>query len=165
MQSLGLFAMRPLLADLGGRYNRIESNRIHASVEGDAVQIGGSHNRFVENTIIGPQHRPYFCRKRRRSGVINSGAGNWLIGNVVTSTCHDGISVNSSSRNTQLIRNLSYDNDHDGIYVGDSTAKLVGNSALGNDAYGIEAVPGVRGGGNQASGNGNPDQCLNIACN
>jgi uncharacterized membrane protein len=31
--------------------------------------------------------------------------------------------------------------------------------------FGIEAVPGVTdGGGNKASGNGNPLQCLNVFC-
>jgi hypothetical protein len=49
--------------------------------------------------------------------------------------------------------------------VRDLTALIVGNTAFGNGDYGIEAVRGARGGGNRASGNGNPEQCLNIACN
>jgi hypothetical protein len=37
--------------------------------------------------------------------------------------------------------------------------------ANGNDDLGIEAVAGVTdGGGNQASGNGNPAQCTGVAC-
>jgi hypothetical protein len=36
---------------------------------------------------------------------------------------------------------------------------------VGNDALGIEAVFGViDGGGNLASGNGDPRQCVNVRC-
>jgi hypothetical protein len=39
------------------------------------------------------------------------------------------------------------------------------NTANDNTDLGIEAVPGViDGGGNKASGNGNPAQCLNVRC-
>jgi hypothetical protein len=39
------------------------------------------------------------------------------------------------------------------------------NTANRNHDLGIEAVPGViDGGGNKASGNGNPAQCLNVVC-
>ena len=35
---------------------------------------------------------------------------------------------------------------------------------LEDGSYGIEAVPGVIAFGNKASGNGNPQQCLNVTC-
>ncbi len=39
------------------------------------------------------------------------------------------------------------------------------NTATKNGDLGIEAVPGVTdGGGNHASGNGNPLQCVNVRC-
>src|SRR3954452_16066941 len=39
------------------------------------------------------------------------------------------------------------------------------NLAVHNANLGIEAIPGViDGGGNRAFGNGNPAQCINIAC-
>ena len=42
---------------------------------------------------------------------------------------------------------------------------LTRNLAVQNTNLGIEAVPGVTdGGGNRAFGNGNPLQCINIAC-
>jgi hypothetical protein len=50
---------------------------------------------------------------------------------------------------------------HDNAVEGNITA----NTANDNLDYGIEAVAGVTdGGGNTASGNGNPAQCLNVAC-
>ena len=42
---------------------------------------------------------------------------------------------------------------------------LTRNLSLRNGDLGIEAVPGITdGGGNKAHGNGNPLQCLNVAC-
>ena len=42
---------------------------------------------------------------------------------------------------------------------------ITANTANDNLDYGIEAVAGVTdGGGNTASGNGNPAQCLNVTC-
>lgn len=39
------------------------------------------------------------------------------------------------------------------------------NTARHNRDLGIDAAPGViDGGGNRASGNGNPDQCTNVVC-
>jgi parallel beta-helix repeat protein len=61
-------------------------------------------------------------------------------------------------------RNLAHHNGDDGIDVEDSGTYLVRNVAYSNGDYGIEAVPGADGGGNVASGNGNPAQCLNVAC-
>jgi hypothetical protein len=42
---------------------------------------------------------------------------------------------------------------------------VTANVANDNADLGIEAVPGVKdGGGNQASGNGNPAQCVGVVC-
>jgi hypothetical protein len=53
----------------------------------------------------------------------------------------------------------------DGFDVRSPTAKLTGNRAVRNADLGIEAVRGVTdGGGNIARGNGDPRQCVNVAC-
>jgi hypothetical protein len=55
--------------------------------------------------------------------------------------------------------------DDDGIDVDSAATTLIGNHAVRNGDLGIEAVVGVTdGGGNKASGNGNPAQCTNVAC-
>ena len=42
---------------------------------------------------------------------------------------------------------------------------IAGNTANENGDFGIDAVAGVTdGGGNLASGNGNPPQCRNVLC-
>jgi hypothetical protein len=57
------------------------------------------------------------------------------------------------------------DSGHDGINVNRPANTVSGNVALHNRALGIEAVPGVIDGGrNLAFGNGDPRQCLIVAC-
>jgi hypothetical protein len=42
---------------------------------------------------------------------------------------------------------------------------VAGNTANNNGNLGILAVPGtIDGGGNNASGNGNPAQCVGVSC-
>lgn len=57
---------------------------------------------------------------------------------------------------------------NDGVNVqlgaGQGALTLTGNAATGNADYGFEAPGVVDGGGNTASGNGNPAQCLGVSC-
>jgi parallel beta-helix repeat protein len=65
----------------------------------------------------------------------------------------------------ELTDNLAFSNLDDGIEVGVSGATLTRNEANDNGDLGIEAVPAtIDGGGNRASGNGNPAQCVGVAC-
>ena len=83
----------------------------------------------------------------------DSGGGVWLRG-AAGGSAHFELTENRASRNGD-----------DGIDVENSDATLTGNTADRNSDLGIEAVPGVTdGGGNRAFGNGNPLQCLNVAC-
>jgi parallel beta-helix repeat protein len=69
-----------------------------------------------------------------------------------------------SATDTLVAGNRASRNQDDGIYVGASSDRLIGNVADNNGALGIRAVPGVFGVGNRASGNGDPLQCLNVVC-
>jgi hypothetical protein len=68
------------------------------------------------------------------------------------------------------VRDLFVEGGSHGIALVRSDGNRIERTAVGNTAndnldHGIEAVPGVvDGGGNTASGNGNPTQCLNVAC-
>jgi hypothetical protein len=56
-------------------------------------------------------------------------------------------------------------NDGDGIDVRSRSTKLTRNRAVRNGDLGIPAVEGmIDGGGNKASGNGDPRQCTHIVC-
>jgi large repetitive protein len=77
----------------------------------------------------------------------------------------DGILVQKSARHTLLRSNHGAANHDDGTDVNNPTTKVTRNEARRNADLGIEAVRGViDGGGNKASGNGDPRQCTNIVC-
>ena len=66
---------------------------------------------------------------------------------------------------TLILHDRARENSDDGIDVESADATVTENRANRNADLGIEAVPGVTdGGGNAASGNGNPAQCANVAC-
>ena len=76
----------------------------------------------------------------------------------------DGLHVESGAQ-FELTGNRTDSNGDDGLDVDGPDGTLTGNVANRNTDLGIEAAPGtVDGGGNRARQNGNPLQCLNIAC-
>ena len=77
----------------------------------------------------------------------------------------DGILVAAAASRTLVAKNTANGSGDDGIDVESAATTLRRNTANNNGDLGIEAVPGVRdAGGNRATGNGNPLQCLNVAC-
>ena len=77
----------------------------------------------------------------------------------------DGILVDGDATATLLEGNTADRNGDDGIDVDAAGTTVTRNTANHNQDLGIEAVFGViDGGGNKASGNGNPAQCTNISC-
>lgn len=76
----------------------------------------------------------------------------------------DGILVWEGARHNRLSGNVASGAADDGIDVNDPTTVLVRNTANNNGDLGIEAVAGVFGRGNRASGNGNPLQCTGVVC-
>lgn len=90
--------------------------------------------------------------------------------NSTSSNSEDGIRADDGSSATLLRRNTADRNSDDGIDVEELEADgldttLTHNVANFNGDFGIETVEGVTdGGGNTAFGNGNPLQCLNVAC-
>ena len=73
--------------------------------------------------------------------------------------------MDAGNTRTLIDGNLATANLDDGIDVDSASSTLVRNSANRNYDLGIEAVAGVTdGGGNKASGNGNPLQCTNVFC-
>jgi hypothetical protein len=139
---------------------------------GIGVQIYGNDNVVARNTLVDsprygielddfqdPGHSPVSGNVLSRNIIDQSGigiaigpkAGGVVLGtviarNVVTRAATDGI---------QLV----------GPSTGLETSTLTRNVANRNGGFGIVTVPGtIDGGGNRASGNGNPLQCLNIVC-
>jgi nitrous oxidase accessory protein NosD len=156
---------------------RITENVITHSVPtacdgcGIAVQIYGNRNLVAGNTLIDsprygievddfqdPGHSPATGNVLRDNRVVVAGIGIAI-----------GPEAGGLVSDTLIRKNVVSNAADDGIdLVGPSAVEasiLASNHAEHNGGFGIEAVPGtIDGGGNQAAGNGNPLQCLNVAC-
>jgi hypothetical protein len=99
------------------------------------------------------------------SGRRFGGAHNTVRGNLVKGSRVDGFLVNETDDHSLLRHNTARGAGDDGFDIQSHTAKLTNNEARRNGDLGIAAVRGViDGGGNKASGNGDPRQCTHIAC-
>ena len=136
---------------VAGSANLIEGNVIAAG--GAALGVfDGSASVVRTNTVTG--------------GIQLAGtAGAQLRRNTVRNADGDGIEVLADATGTILRRNDVRGARDDGIDVENADTLVRENTANDNADLGIEAVAGTRDlGGNTASGNGNPLQCLNIVC-
>ncbi len=135
----------------------VENNVVYDSLRGVALQ--GSFFGHPTGVIV------------RRNEAFDTDIGivlremtDTLVERNVTHDNRVGIRVEDSP-GTTVSRNLSHDNARDGIRILDPSTTVTRNRADRNGDLGIEAVEGVIDGGkNKARGNGNPAQCLNVAC-
>jgi len=117
--------------------NTLALNKISGG--GDGVQVAGSRNvvtgNLVDRSVGG-------CEGCFGHGIaVAAGEGNVIKANVVTRSAGDGINVAAP------------------------TMVVTRNLATRNAGLGINAVSGVvDGGGNRASANGNPAQCVIVSC-
>lgn len=85
--------------------------------------------------------------------------------NTISQNGKDGTHAAAGANGTLILRNVANRNGDDGIDADSAPTTLTKNTANRNRDLGIEGVPGViDGGGNRARDNGNPLQCLNVAC-
>jgi parallel beta-helix repeat protein len=140
--------------------NLIRHNRARRNPEGGMI-IEGDRNEIVRNRVV-----------RGGGGIlitiVNRGGtavGNVVRRNVVRNVRAGGISVDRVPKRTLVSGNLVVGSGRAGIIVGSSSTTITENRAVRNGGLGIRAVEGVvDGGGNRASGNGDPRQCVNVAC-
>jgi parallel beta-helix repeat protein len=176
---------------LDGSGNEVSRNRWSRNADG--IVITGDGNTVVGNHVSDATGCPDGCgfgisleggtgnliarnivARAREAGIrvadFESEGGPPAIGNVVQRNLVldaeiDGVLVESTATDTLLERNIAIGAGDDGIDVDTAATTLTRNLSLRNGDLGIEAVPGViDGGGNKAQGNGNPAQCLNVAC-
>jgi len=148
---------------------RVSDNRITGtgSVPSEAggfgiLLDGGDHNLVQRNTLTSGRGRAIFLAQLEAPSPPDH---NVVSHNVVTSNLVDGIRIDFGATATLLERNSANSNGDDGIDVAAAGTTVTANTANDNTDLGIEAVPGViDDGGNRASGNGNPAQCLNVRC-
>jgi hypothetical protein len=170
--------------------NRVARNRMPALFGGIGLASGSDGNTVVDNVItpeiavsnisIGFSVSDSSHNLLRRNAtlgtrvgfLVRSGSGNRLVGNLaagtagpVTAADADGFRVEAAAAGTVLGSNRADGAADDGIDIEAPGTAVRRNTANGNADLGIEAVPGIIDlGGNQASGNGNPLQCLNVVC-
>jgi parallel beta-helix repeat protein len=149
--------------------NLVRRNSLRDNIVFGIVVEGSDENRLERNSIFGNGQGP-----EALGGIYlvanffdpeDTSDRNVLLRNELSGNAPDGVLVDAGQAGTQIERNQANENADDGIDVDSAATTLTGNTANSNDDLGIEAVPGViDGGGNRASGNGNPLQCANIFC-
>jgi hypothetical protein len=138
------------VGEISGDRNEIDGNTVNQcgssglGVTGDGVEV-------VRNSLI-------------RCPLFVTGSGTRIERNEVTESADNGISVHDPR--AVVIRNVASGNHGgSGIELFDPGAYVARNVTNDNEEWGIEAVLGtIDGGGNRASGNGQPAQCLNVVC-
>jgi parallel beta-helix repeat protein len=129
---------------------------------GFGILISGSDDNTVDRNVVAAGRGPAIYVASLETAEISD--RNVISSNIANSTLDDGILVDAAT-DTLIRSNRADRNGDDGIEVHAPATTLVRNSANRNHDLGINAVPGVTdGGGNHAFGNGNPAQCLNVAC-
>ena len=171
---------------VSGPASVIRGNILLGLPDAAALVVSDCRNDKVDGNFLRNMMRLVGCRNaavvdntlRRSSNegiLLDGGSGNALLRNTVSVTAGSGISVIGGSVETVVRNNLTTRAgrtpwqtvpESDGIHVEDSGTLIANNTANDNADYGIQAVPGViDGGGNTASGNGNPLQCIGVVCN
>ena len=140
--------------------NLIRHNTARRNPEGGMI-IEGDRNEIVRNRLV-----------RNGGGILitivrrgGTASGNVVSRNVVRGTRSDGISVDPVPKRTLIKGNVVVGARRAGFAIGSRSSTITGNRATRNGGLGIKAVRGVTdGGGNRASGNGDPRQCVVVAC-
>jgi hypothetical protein len=156
---------------VAGNRNVIARNRVSDSrapgVAGVGIFVAAGRDNVIARNVVGGSSKAGIVVGLfpSETGGHPSGVATVIRGNRLRRGNLDGLLVRKTALGTVLRRNRAHGSKDDGFDVESRTATLAGNSAVGNADLGIEAVRGViDGGGNRASGNGDPRQCTNIAC-
>jgi parallel beta-helix repeat protein len=150
------------IALFNSRGNDIQRNSAQLSDFGIAL-VASQRNLLEEN-----QSAPSDSDGNQCFGIYVADSNHNVVrNNVADNNDIDGIFVPAGSHNTLIVDNRAkFNGGDDGIDVNSSATTITRNTANKNGDLGIEAVPGVTdGGGNMASNNGDPRQCVNVDCN
>jgi parallel beta-helix repeat protein len=140
-------------------HNFVGKNRVRDNPE-DGIILQGDGNRIVGNRVVRNAITITIFTNPKRA------VGNVVRRNQVRRAPRGGIAIDPAVEHTVVKRNHVFRAGGHGILIGNPTTKVTRNEARYNHRLGIKAVEGViDGGGNRASGNGDPRQCVNISCN
>jgi parallel beta-helix repeat protein len=142
--------------------SQVSDNTVHGKPNGE-------NPVEVEGVTVDDSHRNLLLRNAFQDTTtaihVLSGWANQLRRNQALFGPEDGFLVDPTAVGTILLRNAAFANGDDGFDIRASSSRLGHNGAAYNGGYGIKAVPGVVDlGGNTASNNRGPAQCLNVTC-
>jgi parallel beta-helix repeat protein len=142
------------------------SEDIFADNQGTGIFVGYSDRTVLQgNRVSRNESAGIEVAAKRPDGGACAGEGTVLTANAVDANSADGILVRGGPNDALLILNRAKRNGDDGIDVRTPGTALGRNAAFHNADFGIEAVTGaIDAGRNKAVGNGDPLQCLNVAC-
>jgi parallel beta-helix repeat protein len=144
-----------------GSHNVIARNRTSRASESIRVEKG--RGNLVTRNVVAGARGPGIRLGIQRPSI--GGANNVISRNQVKGSGDDGFLVNEKDNRSVLKHNVAIGAADDGFDIRSHSAKLTGNQAERNRDLGIAARRGViDGGGNRASGNGDPRQCTNLVC-
>jgi large repetitive protein len=132
---------------------------------GYGISLEGGTGNVVEGNAVARSHQAGI-----RVASFEEFGGPPTIGNVVRrnliqGSVFDGLLVETTATDTLVELNTAVGAGDDGIEIDNAAATLTRNLAARNGDHGIEAIAGVTdGGGNRAVANGNPIQCVSVAC-
>lgn len=125
--------------------------------------FAGPNNVIRTNTIGRASlatNASVFARNSGPDQLFITGANNFVARNIVTGGL--GIRVVAGAAGNYLRANVALRNEV-GFTIGEPSTVLLRNVANDNTGLGIDAVAGVVD-GNRAAGNGDPRQCVGVAC-
>jgi large repetitive protein len=149
----------------GSDHIRVTKNSLHDNRFVGTYVFGSDDNLIDQNSIVGNGDGEEGGIHLLPDEQGASSDGNVISKNELIGNDGDGILVDAGETHTLIEGNRANENTDDGIDVDSAATTLTRNTANSNHDLGIEAVPGVTdGGGNKATGNGNPLQCTNVFC-
>ena len=167
-----------IVLQFGNDFNKVDHNSAHDNSAWGITSDGSTHDVYDHNKVfknntagIEPFNGSMLKITRNRAfanrigiELFNTDAST-LRDNKVNSNTLDGIHTFTGSSGDLLAKNQTNKNGADGIDVGDAGNKLTKNHSDKNVNLGIFAFAGnVDGGKNTAHGNGNPLECVGVAC-
>jgi parallel beta-helix repeat protein len=143
--------------------NEISDNTVHG-------KPNGGNPISVHGVDVTDSHRNLLLRNSFQDTTVAievvSGWANTLRQNQGLFSVADTFLVDADAVGTSLLGNWAHGGGADGFDVRSPSTRIGNNTATYNTELGIRAVSGVIDlGGNQAYGNHNAFQCLNVVCN
>ena len=144
-----------------GSHNVIARNRL--SKNGDGIAIEKGRGNLVErNLVVGAREDGIYLGL---DAPPIGGVDNVFRRNEVRGSGDDGFDVRRKDNHSVLKRNVAVHSGDDGFDIESRSTKLRRNQARRNGDLGLAVRRGaIDGGGNRASGNGDPRQCVNVRC-